>query len=171
MNWTEDDEQRGNQISYLSLEEYKEPNTGDYLVAQGGMRLDILHKYGVHIKIMNKEITSYDILIACTYLACFNDILCRLLKYFETMGNIAIRYRRKAKFGFSIQCDSAHNAPKDSKEQGGFIMDLGLEPIHVRSMKLKAVTIDLTESEGTMMCGSAKICCMDKKTVIFLRPK
>ena len=120
------------------------------------------------------RLTRPDILFAVTYLASFNKPtqqdymkLCRIIKYLEVIGNVALRYKKKP-LDFPVECDSAHNVHQDNKGHGGLSMKLGSAVIHSRSMKLKSVTLDSAESEGYMMCETAKYIVWQRELLKFL---
>ena len=50
-------EQKGRRLSYLSMDILRDPWTNDYLVAQGGARVDILSNHGVHARKAKKTST------------------------------------------------------------------------------------------------------------------
>ncbi len=203
-------EQKGRRLSYLSMDILRDPWTNDYLVAQGGARIDILANHGMHAKKAKKtstpaaqnfferddnatdyvdakmylsilmslmwiaRLTRPDLLFVVTYLASFNKPtqqdylkLCRVLSYLDTVGNVALRFKRKG-LNFSVECDAAHNVHRDHKGHGGLSMKLGSAVIHSRSVKLKTVTLDTAESEGYMMCESAKYIVWERELLKFL---
>jgi len=106
------------------------------------------------------RLTRYEILFAVSYLATKSQnpslkhykAACRVLRYIECSGDIAILFRSKCRFGIRISCDSSHRMYKDGKGQGGIMVSIGSGVVHARSYKIKITVLSPSESEGVTVC-------------------
>jgi hypothetical protein len=122
---------------------------------------DIKHYLSIIMSIMYiARLTRYEMLFAVSYLATKAKkptiknykADCRLLRYLECSGDVAILFRRNCRFGIRIGCDLSHRMYKDGKGQGGIMVSIGSGVVHARSYKIKVTVLSPSESEGVTVC-------------------